>query len=129
MSCGGLHFVQFHLENKLPIRVATNKKMNPFWIEEPTHPDDVLAQMCARMGLAGGSGTFATLTIVQPNNDGFDARGATGNSAVTVDYESLTGFLDFAFGDLTLSSDVNFLLEAPLDKSDAGWTGTLECGP
>jgi hypothetical protein len=81
------------------------------------------------MGLAGGSGTFVTLTIVQPNDQGFDARGATGNSAVTVDYESLTGFLDFAFGDLTLSSDVNFLLEAPLDMTDAAWTGTLECGP
>lgn len=91
--------------------------------------DDVLAEMCARMGLAGGTGTFATLTIVQPNSDGFDARGATANSAVTVDYESLTGFLDFAFGSLTLSSDANFLLEAPLDKSDATWTGTLECGP
>jgi Flp pilus assembly protein TadG len=97
--------------------------------DDPATPDDVLAQMCARMGLAGGSGTFATLTIVQPNSDGFDARGATGNSAVTVDYESLTGFLDFAFGDLTLSSDVNFLLEAPLDMTDAGWTGTLECSP
>ncbi len=97
--------------------------------DDPATTDDVLAQMCARMGLAGGSGTFATLTIVQSNSDGFDARGATGNSAVTVDYESLTGFLDFAFGDLTLSSDVNFLLEAPLDMTDAGWTGTLECGP
>jgi hypothetical protein len=96
---------------------------------DPATTDDVLAEMCARMGLAGGTGTFVTLTIVQPNGDGFDARGATGNSSVTVDYESLTGFLDFAFGALTLSSDVNFLLEAPLDKSDATWTGTLECGP
>ncbi len=96
---------------------------------DPATSDDVLAEMCTRMGLAGGSGTHVTLTIVQPNDQGFDARGATGNSAVAVDYESLTGFLDFAFGDLTISSDVNFLLEAPLDMTDAAWTGTLECGP
>ncbi|MGI9584016.1 MAG: TadE/TadG family type IV pilus assembly protein [Acidimicrobiia bacterium] len=97
--------------------------------DDPATTDDVLAEMCARMELAGGAGTFATLTIAQPNTDGFAARGATGNSSVTVSYQSLTGFLDFIFGGLTLSSDVNFLLEAPLDKSDATWTGTLECVP
>jgi Flp pilus assembly protein TadG len=96
---------------------------------DPATTDDVLAEMCDRMGLASGTGTYATLAVVQPNGDGFNARGATGNSSVTVDYESLTGFLDFAFGGLTLSSDVNFLLEAPLDKSDATRTGTLECDP
>ena len=95
--------------------------------DDPATPDDVLTQMCARMDLAGGPGTFVTLTIVQPNDQGFGARGATGNSSVMVEYESLTGFFDSIFGDQTLSSDVNFLLEAPLDMTDATWTGTLEC--
>lgn len=94
---------------------------------DPSTTQDVLSEMCARMGLASDPNTTVTLTIVQDNADGFDARGATANSAVRVKYQSLTGFLDFAFGGLTIDSDANFLLEQPLTDTDVTWTGSMTC--
>ena len=90
--------------------------------------NDVFSEMCDRMDLAGPDATIA-LTIVDLNDSGDFARGATGNSAVSVSYQSLTGFLDFAFGGLTISSDANFLLEQPLD-GDATWpVASTPCVP
>jgi len=94
---------------------------------DPATTQDVLSEMCARMGLASDPNTTVTLTIVSNNDDGHAARGATANAAVSVDYQSLTGFLDFAFGSLTLDSDANFLLEQPLTDVDVTWTGTMPC--
>jgi Flp pilus assembly protein TadG len=90
--------------------------------------NDVFIEMCDRMSTARDDATV-TLSIVSNNTDGDFSRGATGNAAVTVQYQSLTGILDFAFGSLILSSDANFLLEQPLD-GDAAWPiGPAPCVP
>ncbi len=94
---------------------------------DPLTTQDVLEEMCARMGLASDPNTTVELTIVQDNVDGFAARGATGNSSVSVTYQSLTGFLDFAFGAIIIKSDVNFLLEQPLGDENVTWAGTMVC--
>ena len=86
---------------------------------------DVLDEMCSRMGLAAANATV-TLTVTDPSTA---ERGDTGNSAVVVNYKSLTGFLDPIFNPQTLSSDADFLLEQPLDGSGVAWTGTKVCSP
>lgn len=95
--------------------------------DDDTGTNDPLDQMCARMDLAGGSNTSVTLTASDTDGDGSIGRGDTGNSAVSVSYQSLTGFLDFAFSGLTLSSDADFLLEQPIDGSGVAWTDTRTC--
>jgi Flp pilus assembly protein TadG len=97
--------------------------------DDDTATNDVFTEMCDRMSLAGDDATV-TLSIISNNADGEFARGATGNAAVTVQYQSLTGILGFVWGSSpTLSSDANFLLEQPVD-GDATWpTGPTACVP
>lgn len=90
--------------------------------------NDVLLDMCDRMGLAAGSAPTVTLAATDTNDDGFIGRGDTGTSTVRVNYTSLTGFLDPIFGSLVLGSDADFRLEQPLETPSAAWmTGPTEC--
>lgn len=89
--------------------------------------NDPLNEMCSRMNLVAGSSATATLQASDTNGDGIVGRGDTGNSAVAVNYQSLTGLLDFAFGSLVLASDADFRLEQPLEGTSAAWMGTGTC--
>ncbi len=90
--------------------------------------NDVYTEMCARLGLVSGSGPIVTLTAADSNGDGFIGRGDTANSAVSVPYQSLTGFLDSIFGSFTLASNTDFRLEQPLETPAASWMiGPVAC--
>jgi Flp pilus assembly protein TadG len=95
--------------------------------DDPSTPEDLLLEMCNRMNLAGGPNATVTLTASDTNGDGSIGRGDTGNSAVSVSYQSITGVVDFAFGGKTLASDANFLLEQPLDDAGVTWIGSMSC--
>jgi Flp pilus assembly protein TadG len=90
--------------------------------------NDVLADMCDRMGMVAGSAPTVTLSATDSNTDGFIGRGDTGTSTVRVNYQSLTGFLDPIFGSLVLSSDADFRLEQSLEAPSAAWmVGPVVC--
>jgi Flp pilus assembly protein TadG len=91
--------------------------------------NDVLSTMCDRMGLASSSGPIiVTLAASDTNGDLIVGRGDTATSSVSVDYKSLTGFLDSIFGSTTLSSEVDFRLEQPLELTSAAWmTANTPC--
>ena len=89
--------------------------------DDDSTTNDVLVGMCDRMGLVSGSSPTVTLTASDTNGDGFIGRGDTANSAISVSYDSLTGFLDPIFGSLTLGSNVDFRLEQSLEAPSVAW--------
>jgi hypothetical protein len=73
-------------------------------------------------GQARSPATSITLTPIEVNEDGEGGRNARGRVLVDLDYASLTGIVDFAFGDLTISSDIEYRMEQPVNGEAAWWT-------
>jgi len=82
----------------------------------------IAADVCDRMELSGNPGTAITLTAVEANADGDGGRNAKGRILVELNYDSLTGVIDFAFGNLTISSDIDYRIEQPINGAAAWWT-------
>jgi hypothetical protein len=82
----------------------------------------IVADVCSRMELSGSPLTQVTLTPIENNDDGEGGRNARGRVLVELDYASLTGVLDFAFGALTIRSDIDYRMEQPVKGEAAWWT-------
>ena len=84
--------------------------------------DTIVADICSRMELSGSPLTQVTLTPVEDNDDGEGGRNAKGRVLIELDYASLTGAVDFAFGGLTIRSDIDYRMEQPINGEAAWWT-------
>lgn len=84
--------------------------------------DTITSEVCDRMDLSGNPNTRITLTPVAANIDGNGGRNAEAQVLVELDYGSLTGMLDFAFGSLTIRSDIDFRVEQPINGDATWWT-------
>jgi len=82
----------------------------------------ITTEICNRMELSGNPSTQITLTPVVANGDGNGGRNAEARVLVELDYGSLTGMLDFAFGSLTIRSDIDFRVEQPISGDALWWT-------
>lgn len=82
----------------------------------------ITSDVCGRMELSGSPATSITLTPIEVNEDAAGGRNARGEILVELDYASLTGLLDFAFGNLTISSDIEYRMEQPVGGEAAWWT-------
>jgi hypothetical protein len=82
----------------------------------------IVADVCSRMELSGSPLTQVTLTPIEENDDAEGGRNAKGRVLVELDYASLTGVVDFAFGALTIRSDIDYRIEQPVNGEAAWWT-------
>jgi hypothetical protein len=82
----------------------------------------ITSDVCGRMELSGSPATSITLTPIEVNEDGEGGRNARGRVLVELDYASLTGIVDFAFGNLTISSDIEYRMEQPVGGEAVWWT-------
>jgi len=87
----------------------------------------ITTETCSRMELGGDPNTAITLTPGAANDDGNGGRNAEANVLVELSYQSLTGAIDFAFGGLTIRSDIDFRVEQPIN-GDAVWWGDANAG-
>lgn len=86
---------------------------------------NLAAEICQRMDLVGDD----PLTVIEWVSDGTPDVGEGVILTVTTPHETLTGFLDWAFGGLTnLESTVEIRIEQTPDWS-AATTGTTESCP
>jgi Flp pilus assembly protein TadG len=78
------------------------------------------AETCSRMDLAKGP-----VITLGPADDASDSgeRGTVGRITVSMTYSSLTGFIDAFGSDITLSSDIDFVLEQPQSGEAQWWNG------
>ncbi|MCL1593849.1 MAG: pilus assembly protein [Actinomycetia bacterium] len=79
--------------------------------------DEIGAEVCSRMDIAGGSGV--TVTFATPTGDG--SRGSEGTIIVSLNYSSLTGSLDSWFGGKVIDSDIDFVIESPITGASTWW--------
>jgi hypothetical protein len=82
----------------------------------------ITADVCSRMELSGSPETAITLTPIENNDDGEGGRNAKGRVLVELEYSSITGVVDFAFGGLTIRSDIDYRIEQPVSGEAAWWT-------
>jgi Flp pilus assembly protein TadG len=84
---------------------------------------EIGTEVCDRMDIAGGYAVV--VTFAGPDGDG--SRGSEGSISVTLTYTSVTGALDQWFGGAVISSDVDFIVEAPISGA-ATWWGDVSSG-
>jgi Flp pilus assembly protein TadG len=89
---------------------------------------DVAEEVCARMQVVR-SNQAVTITLTP-----LSASGTTdGQAQITVaaNVQTLTGFLDFAFGQIALTSNIEFRLEEPISGEAQWWNagagGSFTC--
>ncbi len=75
-------------------------------------------EVCDRMDIAGGYAV--TITFNTLKGDG--SRGSEGRIDVSLGYTSITGALDQWFGGKTISSTIDFVIEAPISGASTWWT-------
>jgi len=73
------------------------------------------------MDVAGGTGV--SVTFAAPMGDG--SRGSEGRIAVSLNYSSLTGSLDQWFGGRVITSDIDFIVEAPISGESTWWSNVV----
>jgi len=89
--------------------------------------EDIGAEVCDRMDIAGGYEVIVTFGTNPPSSgpsnpidDG--SRGSEGQIEVSLSYTSITGALDQWFGGKTISSTIEFVIEAPISGASQWWT-------
>jgi Flp pilus assembly protein TadG len=90
-----------------------------------TQRQEIFDAVCERMG-GDAIGAELTLTLVD------DAETDIGDNAsieVNSDLDTLTGFLDFALGDVLIDDDISFRLERDVSWTDNGSDGPYTCPP
>ncbi len=79
----------------------------------------IATEICDRMDTKGG-GITVTLGSGNPTPDPGD-QGSVGRITVTTTYASITGVVDQFFNGRSLSSDIDFVLEQPLNGEAQWW--------
>ena len=79
----------------------------------------IINEGCSRMDTAGDSDATVAIDVANPGNIGDRVT-----VDVSADLDTLTGFLDFALGGITLDSEVVIRLE-----DDASWAGATQACP
>ncbi len=78
------------------------------------------AETCSRMDLASGA-VVALAPADDPTDPG--TRGTIGRITVNLSYVSLTGAVDQFSTGMTISSDIDFVLEQPASGEAQWWSG------
>ncbi len=83
----------------------------------------IITETCARADLSG-NGANVVITLNGSDTSFDPVSPASVTVAMTKNYQSLTGLLDFAFGSVTMASSAEMRTERPLVNLTAGGSGT-----
>lgn len=87
---------------------------------------EVANETCARADLSGGAGATIDVTRSATLDNNFDPpQPESVTVTMTKNYESLTGYLDFAFGSLTITSNAEMRTERELTMLTANASGVI----